>query len=322
MMSLKDKYEKYFRIGTSISTYSMRTHGEKIKEQFNYLTCENAMKYSSVCSEEGIYQFDNADAISDFARKNNIPIHGHTFVWHNQTPDSIFVNNPTREELLECVRLHMKLVGKRYQDITDSWDVVNEAIDDKHGLFLRDSKYLQIIGEDYIDCVFRIAKEVMPDKDLYYNDYNESVPEKQEKILKLVTGMKERGVPIDGVGLQSHHNIYLPDIDTIRRSLEAYANTGLRLRITELDVSMFRFDDHSNPGKPSTEMLKKQAQYYGELFKAYREYSEVIDSVTLWGVCDNQSWLNHFPVRARANWPLLFDKDGQPKEAFYAVMDF
>jgi len=89
MMSLKEKYEKYFRIGTSISTYSMKTHGEMIKEQFNYLTCENAMKYSSVCNEEGIYQFDNADAISDFARKNNIPIHGHTFIWHNQTPNSI-----------------------------------------------------------------------------------------------------------------------------------------------------------------------------------------------------------------------------------------
>lgn len=321
-MTLKEKYADYFRIGTSINRWTMKTHGNLISEQFNYLTCENEMKYSRVCSEEGVYCFDAADKIVEFAKSNKMLIHGHTFVWHNQTPQSIFTKYPTREELLACVRHHMELVGKRYRDITDSWDVVNEAIDDKYGGFLRDTKYLQIIGEDYLDCMFRMAKEVLPDQQLFYNDYNESVPEKLDNILKLVCGMKERGVPIDGIGLQSHHNIYTPDIDTIRRSLEAYANTGLRLRITELDVSVFRFEDHSNPGKPSSELMKKQAKYYGQLFKAYREYREVIDSVTLWGVCDHHSWLNYFPVNNRANWPLLFDKEGNPKEAFYAVMDF
>lgn len=165
--------------------------------------------------------------------------------------------------------------------------------------------------------------EVMPNTKLYYNDYNESFPEKRKKIVRLLEELKASGTPISGFGLQSHISIYNPDLDEIKRSIEEYAKLGLTLRISELDVSLYK---DNNPDDKETEFTRelelKQASYYGELFKIFREYHQHIDAVTFWGVTDKDSWLNYFPIRGRRNYPLLFDDNGKPKEAFYSVMDF
>lgn len=162
MTGIKDKYEKYFKIGTAVNVADLSKHTDIVKNHFNYLTCENEMKHNSFCTEEGIYRFSWPDIINDFAKKNNMPIHGHVFVWHQQTPEYIFTSNPTREQMLTCLRLHIKVVGNRYKDTIDSWDVLNEVIDDKYGKFYRDTKFRRIIGDDYADCIFRMAKEILP----------------------------------------------------------------------------------------------------------------------------------------------------------------
>ncbi len=319
MESLKVKYAPYFKIGAAFEKQDLNK-ADLIKYHFNSMTCANAMKFGSLTRKPGEYSFDRADALVSFARENDIAIHGHTLVWHNQTPDYIF-ENATAESLLETLRLHTRKVREHFGDLA-TFDAVNEAIEDKSEEYLRDTKWLRTIGPDYLAKVFRVIKDEMPNTDLYYNDYNECSPEKRAKIMRLLKELITDGAPISGMGLQSHINIYYPSFDEIKRSIEEYASLGLKLRISELDVSVYHDEKDKQITMPDKEILKKQADYYEELFKIYRNYHEYIDTVTFWGVADSDSWLNYFPVPGRRNYPLLFDDAGQPKEAFYRVMNF
>lgn len=317
MDGLKDIYQPYFKIGAAVNTRTIVKYSDLIKKHFNSITCENEMKYNRLYS--GHYTFDDADKIACFAEENNIELHGHTLVWHNQTPDIIF--NNSAGELIETLKNHVAVIKERYGKNMHTIDVVNEAIEDKSDQYLRETKWKEKLGDNYIAQVFRLTKEIMPDVNLYYNDYNESVPNKRDKIIRLVKNLQEEGVPIDGIGLQSHHNIYTPKIDEVKRSIEMYAELGLQLHISEMDVSLFAFEDETKLDKPDDELLEKQAIYYKECFAIYREYHKHIDRVTLWGISDADTWLNHFPVRNRKNWPMLFDDNQQPKKAFYYITD-
>lgn len=321
METLKDKYASYFKIGTAFENTDL-CNKELITTHFNSMTCANAMKPISITRQPGVYDFCAADELVKLARENDMTIHGHTLVWHNQTPDYFF-ENTTAEGLLETLRDHTMRVKEHFGQLP-TWDALNEAIEDKSDEYLRDTKWRRIIGDDYIGKIFRVINEIMPDTELFYNDYNECVPEKRAKIVRLLKELIADGVPVKGMGLQSHISIFGPDFDEIKRSIEDYAALGLKLRISELDVSFYdnSIPDQPEVAMPNAEYIKKQADYYGELFKIYRSYHQHIDTVTFWGVTDKDSWLNYFPVKGRRNYPLLFDDNGQPKEAFYSVMDF
>lgn len=321
MNTLKEKYKDYFKIGAAVSSRTIITHEALLKTHFNSLTCENEMKFINLHSQEEVYDFKEADSIYHFAQKNQMALRGHTFMWHNQTPDWVF-KDADKETLLRRFKEHVTQVSTRYADAIYCWDVVNEAIEDKRDQILRQTKWLEIIGERYMDDAFTIAKEVLPHTDLYYNDYNETNEEKRVKIYNIVKGMKERNVPIDGVGLQCHFNIVSPTMDELKRSIELYAELGLKLQITEMDVSLFAFEDRRKIAAPTKELLKAQAAIYEESFKIFRSYKDIIDSVTLWGVADDVTWLDGFPVRDRKNWPLLFDENHEPKEAFERIMNW
>ena len=321
MIGLKDKYKDYFKIGAAVNTHTIETHSDLLKKHFNSLTCENETKFQSLQKEENNFDFKDADKIVQFARDNHFAMRGHVFTWHNQTSEWVF-ENADKEILLERLKTHMRVVGKRYENDFYCWDCVNEAIEDKSDILFRKSPWSEIIGEDFMDYAFRYAKEILPNTDLYYNDYNESLIPKRDKIYDTVKSMLDRGVPIDGIGLQCHLNIYFPPIDLIRSAIEKYAKLGLKLQITELDMSLFAADDESRRKKPSKELLEKQAKQYGDLFAVFREYKDVIDNVTLWGIADDITWLDNFPVRNRKNWPLLFDEQHQPKEALLRIIDF
>lgn len=321
MLSLKEKYQDYFKIGCCVSAKTVETHADLITTHFNSITCENEMKYISVCNERDNYRFKRADRIVSFAREHHIPLRGHTFVWHNQTPDFIFERGD-KEEALETLREHIIMMHDRYGKDTYCWDVVNEAIEDKSDEYLRDTPWRRLVGDYYMDDAFRIAKEIMPEQQLFYNDYNEIEPFKMHKIIRAVTDMKERGIPIDGVGLQCHFKYNNPNYDKLKRAIELYAATGLRLQITEMDVSMFANHDESKPIKPDAGRLEQQAKTYDNCFKVFREYKDVIDCVTLWGIADDVNWLDNFPVENRKNWPLLFDEEHKPKEALLRILDF
>lgn len=249
------------------------------------------MKFSSVHPQQGVYTFEDADAIASFAREQGMALRGHTLVWHNQTPDWLFENESgglvDRGVLLERLKEHIQTVVGRYKDVIYAWDVVNEVISDDaddENAFLRPSKWLDIAGEDFIAKAFEFAHEADPQALLFYNDYNEYDPHKRERIYRLVRSLLDQDVPIHGVGLQAHWNLYDPSLDDMRAAIERYAQLGLQLQLTELDVSVFRFEDRrTDLAQPAPEMMELQAERYESIFRLLQEYKEHISAVTFWG---------------------------------------
>ncbi|MCZ0704275.1 endo-1,4-beta-xylanase [Natronobacillus azotifigens] len=325
MNTLKEQFQTDFIIGAAVNKYTDQSEQELLKQHFNSITAENEMKFENLQPEKGKYTFDVADQFVAFAQGNDMKMRGHTLVWHNQTPDWFFLdddgNDVSREELLARMKEHIFTVVSRYKGKIHAWDVVNEAVLDEGDDLYRQSKWLNIIGEDFIDYAFHYAHEADPDATLFYNDYNESDPVKRVKIYQLVKGLLDRGVPIHGIGLQAHWNLYQPSIKDIKQSIESYAELGLKIHITELDVSMFSFEDErKDVTSPTKEMLYLQAERYQQFFKVFHSYRDVIESVTFWGISDAYTWLSDFPVVGRKNWPFLFDESGNTKPAFDRVI--
>lgn len=324
--SLSDVYKKHFRIGAAVNPMTLHDQEAFILKHFNSLTAENEMKFERLQPEEGHFTFTHADELIAIAQQNNKHVRGHTLVWHNQTPDWVFQQSngeeADRQLLLERMKQHIFTVMERYKGKIGSWDVVNEAVSDSGTDLLRESKWRSIIGDDFIDKAFEYAHMADPDARLFYNDYNESHPEKREKIYSVAKGLVERGVPIHGIGLQAHWNLTEPSLDHIKQAIERYASLGLKLHITEMDVSAFSFEDkRADLTAPTEEMTDKLTERYRSFFDLMTEYAAVIDSVTFWGVADNYTWLDDFPVKGRKNWPLLFDEHLQPKPSFWEVVE-
>jgi len=323
---LKDYYKSYFPVGVSVSPQSIiGEEGEFIKKHFNSITAENVMKMVLIHPEENRYNWEPADKIVAFAQANNMKIRGHCLVWHRQTPDWIFKDSlgsqVSKEVLLKRLKDHIHAVVGRYKGKIYAWDVVNEAIDDKGDVVYRQSPWFAIIGEEYIAKAFEYAHEADPDALLFYNDYNTETPAKREKILKLVEKLTADKVQVHGVGLQGHWNIYHPDDKAISESIAAFSRLGLPLHVTELDVSIYR-DASDKQLEFTSDIEQKQAGLYAAAFKAFRENSKAITSVTFWNVSDKRSWLDNFPVKGRKNYPLLFDQQFKPKKAYYEVIKF
>jgi endo-1,4-beta-xylanase len=213
------------------------------------------------------------------------------------------------------IQSHNKLLHTHFNSITPENGMKFKS------LHPREKEY-EIIGPDYISKAFEYARRAAPEALLFYNDYNETVPAKRDKIYQLVKNLKEQGAPIDGIGLQGHWNIFKPSLEEIESAIAKYASLGLKLQITELDVSMFGFEDRrTDLSAPTSEMLDRQADFLGGVFKILRKYQGIITGVTFWGVADDRTWLDYFPI-PRKNWPLLFDTQHQPKKAFWEIVEF
>lgn len=331
---LNDYYEGYFPLGVAV--YPRALDGEQadlIKTHFASMTPENVMKMGPIHPEQNEYNWEPADRIVEFARENDMLMRGHTLVWHNQTPDWIFVDEAgdqvSRKVLLERMKNHIHTVVKRYKDDIYSWDVVNEAISDAEGEFYRQSPWYEIIGEDFLAKAFEYAHEADPDAELFYNDYNVINPQKREKIYKLVKNLKDSGVPIHGVGIQGHWSIYEPTEEVLRETIEKFTDLGLDVQITELDVSVYEKEHGRREPTPedendefTAEQEQKQVEQYDMFFRVFREKADVLNGVTFWNISDRYSWLDHFPVEGRKDYPLLFDQDMEPKKAYFEVIDF
>lgn len=329
ILSLCEAYKDYFKIGAAVTVGDLvGTHGEILKKHFNSITAENAMKFGEIHPIEGSYDFIKTDKMKEFALNNKMKMRGHTFVWHNQNPAWLFSDKNgaqvSKELLTERLKEHVRIVTNRYKDVVYAWDVVNEAIEDKSGEQFRDTVWRRILGEDYIKQVFEIVSEAHKEAELYYNDYNNEQPEKIEKSYNMLKALIEKGTPIDGVGIQAHWNITDSMlIDNLKNAIEKYASLGLKIQVTELDVSMFNFEDARKELKePTSEMLYMQEEMYDNIFKVFREYSNVLNSVTFWGISDKYTWKDNFPVFGRKDWPMIFDTNGQPKSSFEKLIKF
>ena len=324
-LKLWEVFRNDFDIGAAVNVRTVDSAAELIKAHYSSMTAENEMKPVNTQPAEGVFTFEQADKIADFAARHGKKLRGHTLVWHNQTPDWFFEapgGGPAdKETLLRRMRDHIRAVAGRYKGRTYCWDVVNEAVADEGEQWLRPSKWHELAGPEFIVRAFEYAHEADPDALLFYNDYNECNPAKRDKIIRLVKWLKEQGAPIHGIGMQGHYNLESPSIAEVREAIERYAELGLVIHVTELDMSVYAWDDRrTDLEEPTPEMLERQAERYEQLFALYREYRDVIRSVTFWGAADDYTWLSHFPVRGRRNWPLLFDERHRPKEAFRRVV--
>lgn len=336
--SLAETFKDYFPIGAAIEpSYTTGLIAELYKKHVNMLVAENAMKPESLQPKEGNFRWGPADRIVQFAKENGMELRFHTLVWHNQTPDWFFKDeegkpmveetDPKKREenkklLLKRLEEHIRAVVSRYKDDIKSWDVVNEVVDPSGPNGMRNSPWYQITGTEYIEVAFRVAREVGgPDIKLYINDYGTDDPVKRDILYELVKELLEKGVPIDGVGHQTHIDIYGPPIERIIESMKKFAELGLDNIITELDMSIYSWNNRSDYGENIPDhILTLQAKRYQELFEALKENKDIVSAVVFWGISDKYSWLNGFPVQ-RTNAPLLFDRNFHAKPAFWAIVD-
>ena len=333
---LKDVIGKYAQIGVSLNQWqadgSDAAASSVVSQHFNSAVAENCMKSEVLQPKENKFRFGLADEFVSYCEQHGLKAIGHCLVWHSQAPKWFFTDSlgqaVSREVMIERIRQHIAKVVGRYKGRIHGWDVVNEAIEDD-GSF-RQSPFYKIIGEDFIEIAFRAAHEADPDAELYYNDYSMAGARKREAVCKLVKKLKEKGVRIDAVGMQSHNGLNYPDLSEYEKSIEAFAACGVKVMITELDLNVlpnpenfggaaveqdFAYQEKMNPYKDGLpeEKAEEIRQRYLDLFKIYYKHRDKISRINLWGISDKNSWLNDWPIKGRTNYPLLFDRDYQAK---------
>ena len=340
--ALKDLFAGKFHIGAAIGGEVALQADHKLRplveKQFNSITPANLMKWGVYNPKPGEYNDTAAEAFFAYGKANHQYVVGHCLFWHSQTPQWVFKDDKgadlTREALLQRMRERVRRVAKLYGDRTSAWDVVNEAIVEDGTL--RPTTFNRIIGPDFVAEAFKIAKEELPASvALLYNDYNMENPRRIEAVVKLIHDLRAQGLRIDAVGSQAHWRLATPTIEQIEKSIIALRDAGVKVHFTELDIEMLprnaagadvsatqKAAPDINPyaaGLPP-ELQAQLAQRYADIFALFLKYAGVVERVTFWGVTDGDSWLNNWPVRGRTNYPLLFDRAGQPKPAFQAVV--
>ena len=332
---MKDSYKDFFTIGVAVNQRNVSNPDQiaLIKKEFNSITAENDMKPGEIHPQEGVWNWEKADKIANFCRENGIKMRGHCLCWHSQFADWMFTDKkgkPVKKEVFyQRLREHIHAVVNRYKDIVYAWDVVNEAMADDGRSWpgreqspYRQSRHFQLCGDEFIAKAFQFAREADPNALLFYNDYSCVDPGKRERIYNMVKKMKDAGVPIDGIGMQGHYNIYFPDEDQLDLTITKFKEIVKHIHITELDLRMnnesggqlmfSRGEAKPMPGYMNT----LQTDQYARLFKVFRKHKDVIDNVTFWNLGDKDSWLGV------NNHPLPFDENYKPKSCYRAIREF
>ena len=339
--SLKDAVGDKYLMGVALNvnqSSGVDTSSIKlVKQHFNSIVAENCMKCEVIHPEEDRYDFTLADQFVSFGEKNGMAVIGHCLIWHSQLAPWFCVdekgNNVTPEVLKQRMKDHITTIVTRYKERIKGWDVVNEAILEDGSY--RKSKFYEILGEEFIPLAFQYAHEADPDAELYYNDYAMNMPGKREGVVKLVSSLKEKGIRIDAVGMQGHMGMDYPDINEFEQSIVAFAGTGVKVMVTEWDMSalptvkqsanisdtvayqkMLNPYPETLPDSVSKAWNNRMKQFFG----LFEKHADVISRVTAWGVSDSDSWKNDFPVKGRHDYPLLFDRNYQPKPFVKEIM--
>jgi endo-1,4-beta-xylanase len=333
--SLMWHFANCFAVGAAIPGAELnQAERQLLFSNFGTVTPENCMKPAPLQPAEDRFDFAKADALVEMARANGLTVNGHTLVWHQQCPDWFFRDGDriaSRELVLKRLRAHITAVAGHFSGKLRSWDVVNEAIDDGND-YLRKSKWLTGIGEDFIAEAFIAARKADPKAELYYNDYSIERLPKRDKTLHLIRDLKQRRAPIQGIGIQGHWMIDHIPFKEIEESIIAYHAEGLKVMITELDIDVVSRGAagaetgarERNGGDPFAKGLpadiqQRLADQYAKLFALFLKHRDKVTRVTFWGLHDGRSWLNQWPSK-RTNHPLLWDRSLHPKPAFSAVV--
>lgn len=342
--TLKEALKGKFLIGTAVNTRQASGQDKAgvrvIQEQFNAIVAENCMKSQEMHPEENRYNFTQADEFVAFGEKNGMVITGHTLIWHSQLSPWFCVDgegkNVSPEVLKKRMKDHITTIVKRYKGRIIGWDVVNEAIEDDGSY--RKSKFYEILGEEYIPLAFQYAHEADPNAELYYNDFSMANPGKRAGVVKLVKALKKRGIRIDAVGMQGHIGMDYPQVGEFEKSMLAFAEAGVKVMVTELDLTVlptpkqnigaevsasFEYKKDMNPypnGLPE-DVSKAWTERMNDFFRLFLKHQDIITRVTLWGVTDLDTWRNDWPMRGRTDYPLLFDRSYQPKPVVSLIIN-
>ena len=340
--SLQAKFGSRFVVGVSfggqVPEDYTATERKLILGQFGSVTPENCMKMTEIQPREGEWHFAEADALVDFATRNNLQVVGHTLVWakDERTPAWVFLDGAkpaSRDLVLERMRTHIRTLVTRYRGKIAAWDVVNEALDDTEP-YLRPSQWLSIVGPEFIALAFETAHEADPDALLLYNDYNVESATKRPKLIRLIGDLRARKAPLGAIGIQGHWEVDAIPFGDIKALLVSMKELDLKVMVSELDLGVVprgvwwanggkNRDDAAKTdplaGGCPPELVKRQARQHAELFSLFVEHSESIGRVTFWDLHDGRSRLNSFPWK-HAEYPLLFDRDVAPKPALQAVL--
>lgn len=332
--TLKQALNGKFYIGTALNTAQIEEKdtaaARLIKNNFNAIVAENCMKSSWIQPKEGAFNFKLSDKFVNFGMKNNMFITGHTLIWHSQAPEWFFTDkgkDATREVLIARMKNHIYTLVGRYKGKVKGWDVVNEAIDDNGSW--RNNKFYQIIGEDYVKLAFQFAREADPQAELYYNDYSLANPAKRKGTVAMIKKLQAEGIKIDAVGEQCHVGLDYPSIKQFDQMIRDFKELGVKVMITEMDISVLPMDWNLGADVSARMEYKKKSDLYTgglpdsvynafekrylDFFTLFLQHQDVVTRVTLWGVHDGQSWKNNWPIPGRTDYPLLFDRKYQAK---------
>ncbi len=340
--SMRKAFDGKFLIGAAVNTRQVVSTDPKvinaIRNNFSALVPENCMKAEEIHPKKDLYDWTDADALVELAQKNGQVLTGHCLVWHSQLPYWFLKDDlgqtVTKDELIKRMKDHITTVVQHFKGKIKGWDVVNEAVMEDGTL--RKSPFLNIIGPDFIKLAFQFAHEADPNVELYYNDYGMDNPAKREGVIKLVRELKAAGCRVDGIGMQSHV-AFNTNLDEYEKSIVAYAAEGVKVMVTELDLSVlpwpkgnygaavetnFEYMKEMNPytdGLPA-EKVQEQTDFFVKLFGIYLKHADIIDRVTFWGVTDGDSWKNGWPMPGRTDYPLAIDRNYQPKPFVDAII--
>jgi endo-1,4-beta-xylanase len=323
-----------FLFGVAVNTQQVNgvnlAETELIAKEFTTIVAENCMKPQPIQPEENKFNWDDADKLVAFGEKNKQVVTGHVLMWHSQIGRWFFTDadgkDVSPEVLKERMRKHISTVVGRYKGRVLGWDVVNEAFED-NGKY-RNSKFYQILGKDFIKYAFQFAHEADPNAELYYNDYNVEKAAKCDAIVELVKELKAAGCRVDAVGSQAHMHMNSPTLEDTETSFKKLKAAGVKILITEWDISIlpspydganistgFKYSKEMDPYRdaiPDSVQQHWNKRVLG-MFELFLKYNDVVDRVTVWGLNDNTTWLNNFPIRGRKDYPVLFDRNNQPK---------
>ena len=339
-VSLSQKFQKHFLVGAAINEGQILQKDQPsvsiIKKEFNTISPENVMKWMFVQPKPNEFYFDHTDKYVQFGLDNNMHIVGHALIWHSQIAN--FMNSiKDSTKMIQHVTNHISTLVNRYKGKIDTWDVVNEALNGDGTL--RESIFLKVLGENYLETVYKMAEKYDSNADLAYNDYNLCKPKKREGAVKLIKSLQKNGAKINSVGIQAHWQLTSPTLEEIETSILAFSELGVKVMFTELDISVlpnpwelsgaevtqnfkkFEGDKKMNPFPKNLpdSVKEKLAKRYENIFKLFVKHKDKISRVTFWGVTDKFSWLNDWPIKGRTNYPLLFDRNYKEKKAYQRI---
>lgn len=327
--TLKKAYEQFFPIGTAINPqYDLNdpTKRQLIISNFASITPKTALQPLMIQPREHVFKWAKADSVVDFATANHLKVRGHCLIYYRHMPKWFFKEGGqlvSKSTLLQRMKDHITAEVSRYKGRVYAWDVVNEAMANGNNQFWPIDTLYQVIGSDYVAKAFQFAREADPKAKLFYNDQFDDAT-KRDKIYNFLKTLKKAGVPIDGIGMETHIGIEGISASFLDESINMFHALGLEVQITELDVSIYRrknrklFIEVNEDFTPDIEL--RQRAIYKTVFSTCLKNKDKVSGITLWGYADTDD-LSIIKVYGKKNYPLLFDRNLQPKKVLTDIID-